>query len=90
MKSTDPKDAAPEEVNHYRERSLPRNSRPPEEDRTRAVLQAGLDDAKNKQYNAEQEFQKWQALCVKICKAVDGVERELAASRSTRLKAQCL
>lgn len=52
-KSTDPKDAATEEVNHDRERSLLRVSRPPEENRTRAFLQDGLDDARSEQDDAE-------------------------------------
>ena len=89
-KATDPKDASTEELNHHRERSTQRTSRPPGEDKTRAGLQAALADAKSKHYDAEQEVQKWQASCVKLCEVVDRAERKLAASRSTRLETQDL
>ena len=80
-KATHPKDTASEKS---------RTSGPPEEDKTRAGLQAALTDAKSKHYDAEKEVERWQESCIKICGVVDRAERKIATGRGSRLEPQDL
>ena len=73
--ATDPKDTASEK---------PRTSGPPGEDKIRAALRLALADAKNKHYDPEEEVQRWQQSCIKICEVTYLAARKMAASRATR------